>query len=86
MNPNFVRGLLILDRDTLDTIIANLAQAIEKYINIRRLTDIYQRAISTGRVKIADAITIWKSVTLAYWLHATGLSPLSDYSRPRRTA
>ncbi len=73
MNPNFLRGLLTTDRRALDEIILNQCESIEKYVDIQTLSQVYQRLISQDKVKIDDAMTIWRVATLAYWLRCSGL-------------
>jgi asparagine synthase (glutamine-hydrolysing) len=72
MTPNFLHGLLILDRAALEEGVLKHPQAIEKYINIDHLTELYQRLISSKKVRIADAITVCKAVTFGYWLRSAG--------------
>ena len=72
MNPNFVHGLLKNSRAALDEVVLDLSERIEKYVNTRTLRDLYQRLISQEKVKIADAMTFWKVVTLTYWLRQSG--------------
>jgi asparagine synthase (glutamine-hydrolysing) len=73
MTPNFLRGLLTTDRRALDEVILNECESIEKYIDIQTLSQVYQRLISQDKVKIDDAMTIWRVATLAYWLRCSGL-------------
>jgi asparagine synthase (glutamine-hydrolysing) len=70
MNPNFVCGLLISDRDALDEAILNQPQVIEKYVNIGSLSRLYRRLVSRDRINIEDAMTIWKVATLVCWLRS----------------
>ena len=69
MNPNFLRGLLIADRNVLDEVISQLSDSVTKYVDTCVLHQVYQRLISRKKVNIADAMTVWKVATLACWLH-----------------
>lgn len=73
MNPNFLRGLLTTDRSALDEVILNEHESLEKYVDIQTLSQVYQRLMSQDKVKIDDAMTIWRVATLAYWLRCSGL-------------
>jgi len=77
MNPNFVHGLLKNSRAALDEAVLDLSESIEKYVNTRTLRDLYQRLISQPKVKVGDAMTFWKIVTLTYWLRQSGLRAIS---------
>lgn len=72
LSPNFVRGLLAFERGTLDQVILNDSKAIDAYVDITALRRTYEQYVS-GR-KNADALTVWKAVTLALWLRHTGLT------------
>ena len=75
MNPNFVHGLLVLNRGALDEAIFVDSQVVEKYVDIRHLNDLHQRLISRDKVNIVDAMTIWKVATLARWLRTIETAP-----------
>jgi asparagine synthase (glutamine-hydrolysing) len=68
MNPNFVRGLLLLDRAALDEAILNQSQVVEKYVDISNLKSLYRRLVTPGKVNVQDAVKIWKVATLVRWL------------------
>jgi asparagine synthase (glutamine-hydrolysing) len=67
MNPNFLRGLLKSDRNALEEAVFNRSQVIEKYIDIRVLGEVYRRLDTLDKVRMNDAMAIWKAVTLGYW-------------------
>jgi asparagine synthase (glutamine-hydrolysing) len=81
MNPNFVRGLLKNSRAALGEVVLDLSECIEKYVNTRTLRDLYQRLISQEKVKIGDAMTFWKVVTLTYWLRQSGFGLTGDVTQ-----
>lgn len=70
MNPNFLRGFLVSDRIALDQAIFNHAQVVEKYIDISHLRQLYQRLIARHKANIYQTMTLWKVVTLTYWLRS----------------
>ena len=72
LSPNFVRGLLAFERGTLEDVILNDSKAIEPYVDMTALRRAYEQYVSQG--KNADALTVWKTVTLALWLRHTGLT------------
>jgi asparagine synthase (glutamine-hydrolysing) len=72
LSANFVRGLLAFERGTLEEVIMNDAKAIEAYVDITAVRRAYEQYVSKG--KNADALTVWKTVTLALWLRHTGLT------------
>ena len=78
MNPNFVHGLLKNSRAALDEAVLDLSESIEKYVNTRTLRDLYQRLISQPKVKVGDAMTFWKIVTLTYWLRQSDFGSTGD--------
>jgi asparagine synthase (glutamine-hydrolysing) len=68
MNPNFLRGFLRIDQEAVRQVIGSLSGLIEKYIDMGALHTIYQRLADGRKVKIDDAMIMWKVTTLAYWL------------------
>ena len=72
MNPNFLRGLLRKDRSALDEVVLRDSDSIARYVDIDALRQAHERLTSQERVKIDDAMAVWKAVTLAYWLRSTG--------------
>jgi asparagine synthase (glutamine-hydrolysing) len=72
MNPNFLHGLLTVDRNALDEAISQPSASLTKYVDSQVLHQVYQRLISREKVKIADAMTVWKAATLACWLRYVG--------------
>jgi asparagine synthase (glutamine-hydrolysing) len=71
LSPGFARGLLAFDRGLLEEVILNDARAIEEYVDIAALRKAYHRFVS--RFSEDDSLTVWRSVTLALWLHRTGV-------------
>jgi len=74
MNPNFLYGLLTTDRKILDEIIGRDLENMAKYVNTDLVQQLYQHLISREKVKIDDAMTIWKVATVAYWLRCSGFA------------
>ena len=69
---NFNRGLLTSDRKMLETVIFEDMRAIEDYVDISLLQQIYRRfeLEKSGE----DAITLWKTVTAYLWLSRSGFA------------
>jgi asparagine synthase (glutamine-hydrolysing) len=72
LSPNFARGLLAFERGTLEEVILNDSKTIEAYVDITALRKAYEQYVSQR--KNADALTVWKAVTLALWFRHTGLT------------
>jgi asparagine synthase (glutamine-hydrolysing) len=72
MNPNFLRGLLILDRRTVEQAVLEHSQVTEKYIDIGCLLQLYRTLTASNLANIKHAMALWKAVTLAYWLRNEG--------------
>jgi asparagine synthase (glutamine-hydrolysing) len=77
MNPNFLHGLLTADRRVLDEVVLHPSGGIAQYVDVHALGQAYERLTSRERVKIDDAMAVWKVATLAYWLRSTGLETAS---------
>jgi asparagine synthase (glutamine-hydrolysing) len=67
-NINFVRKLRTFDREIINQVIHNDLSRIEPYVNINHLHEAHHRLMSPHPIKLNDAITVWKAVTLALWL------------------
>jgi asparagine synthase (glutamine-hydrolysing) len=67
MTPNFLHGLLTLDRTLLDEVMLNQLGSIEGYVDLDYLRGGYHRLTSGGKVNDQDIITVWKAVILALW-------------------
>jgi asparagine synthase (glutamine-hydrolysing) len=72
MNPNFLHGLLTADRKALEEVILQPSVSIGKYVDTQALRQVYECLISRNKVRLEDAMTVWKAATLAYWLHYAG--------------
>ncbi len=66
LGPNFNRGLLWFEKKRLDNVIFNDTRVISKYVNKAALQNAYNRYASGKGDE--DAMTVWKTVTLALWL------------------
>lgn len=66
LSANFNRGLLVHERETLDRVILKDPSTIERYVDIDELRRVYERF--KEKQATTDAMTIWKSLTLALWL------------------
>jgi asparagine synthase (glutamine-hydrolysing) len=73
MNPNFIRSLLNTDRRILDQVVLHETDRISEYINIQKLRQMYQCLTSQDRIRIADAINVWRAASLARWFCSDGL-------------
>ena len=74
MTPNFLHGLLTLDRTLLDEVMLNQLGSIEGYVDLDYLRGGYHRLTSGGKVNDQDIITVWKAVILALWHRHTKLT------------
>jgi asparagine synthase (glutamine-hydrolysing) len=76
--PNFLHGLLDVDRECLDDVIWNDSTALQEFIDISAMQDVYRRFISRKHQnsvqETVDARTILKAVSLSRWLHNQGRS------------
>lgn len=70
---NFIRGLLHFDRQRVEDMILNNSSVIAPYVDVAVLREVYRRFV-TGQAN-ADALTVWKAVTLGLWLRQTALRP-----------
>lgn len=75
MTPNFLHGVLTLDRKVFDDIVLDPPQQIEQYIDVTVLQDAYARLTSDKQVKNADIMTVWRAAILALWLRENPMMP-----------
>lgn len=73
LSPNFIRSLLASRRDLLEEVVLDDPHPIQEYVDVPDLRQAYHRYLS-GSAE-ADALSVWKSATLALWLRHTGLAP-----------
>lgn len=71
LSPNFYRGLLCFEKETLDEVILHDPSIIEDYVDISALRAAYKRYSSRPMQSNADALTVYCSVTLARWLQVS---------------
>lgn len=76
LGPNFIRGLLAFERETLDEIILNDSSSLENYVEINILRKAYQRLLSQEDGADKDIMDVWGAVTLALWLRYSGMASL----------
>lgn len=76
IGPNFTRNLLTFDRKVLDDVMLNDPGSIEDYVDMDVLRETYLRYRSGPTED--DALTIWKTATLAQWLRSTAPTPLTS--------
>ncbi len=69
--PNFCQGLLNFERDRLEQLIRENPQAIEAYIDVDVLHNVYQRYVCQGLNE--DVAPVWLAVTLALWIQNKNL-------------
>jgi asparagine synthase (glutamine-hydrolysing) len=67
MTANFLHGLLVRDRSTLDEVMQNHLEPLQPYINLDVLNQAYQR-LTTDQRRREDNLIVWRSVVLALWL------------------
>jgi len=67
LSPNFNHVLLRFERDRIEHVIEEESTLIEEYVDMTAVRDAYARYESTGDHEAA--IAVWKTVTLALWLH-----------------
>ncbi len=72
LSANFNRSLLRYEKETMDRIIYKDASVLDPYVSIENLKQVYSRFQVSG--SHADAMTIWKAVTLALWLESSPVS------------
>jgi asparagine synthase (glutamine-hydrolysing) len=68
LTPNFLRGLLTLDRTLLDDVINNRLQTVASYINLDLVRQAYCRIIAGRKVTEVDTSIVWRAVVLTLWL------------------
>ncbi len=75
MGPNFIHGLLTLNRQVFDDVILNKLELIEGYVDTDFLRQVHRRMTSGGRVREKDCMTVWQGIILALWLDRTQATP-----------
>jgi asparagine synthase (glutamine-hydrolysing) len=75
MKPNFLHGLLILNRQLLDEVISNELDSIAEYVDIDCVRQTYNQMTSAEKVSNGDINTVWRAVSLALWLKHSQLTP-----------
>lgn len=75
LGPNFNHVLLTFGRERMEEVILQNPEAIEEYVDITALRAAHQRFVSGEASVDADAISIWKALSLALWLQRTDLTP-----------
>ena len=71
MTPNFLHGLLKLNRKLLDKLMLSNLESIETYVDLVKVRSAYERLVSGNQVNDRDINTVWTAVTLALWLSQT---------------
>ena len=74
-SPNFMRGLLGLDRELVEDVVLRDPSTIEAYVDVAALRDAYRRC--AGRGVQPEALAVWGAVTLALWLRRTKLGTMN---------
>jgi hypothetical protein len=64
---------LLLERASLEKLVANTPKTIEKYVTVPALQKAYCRFVSHG--ERVGAATVWSMAILALWLRQTKLTP-----------
>jgi asparagine synthase (glutamine-hydrolysing) len=75
LTPNFLRGLLTLDRDLLEDVMNNRLQTVSPYINLDTVRQAYCRLLAGRQVSEADTSIVWRAVVLTLWLGHSHLLP-----------
>ena len=75
MTPNFLHGLLKLNRELLDKIVTSNLERIETYVDLETVRSAYERLVSGEQINNQDINTVWTAVTLALWLDHTEIVP-----------
>ena len=71
LSTNFIRGLLTFESSRLEKLIFQDLNLLGDYVNTIRLRAIYNRCLSHNLER--DSLVLWSVLTLALWLHCTGL-------------
>lgn len=75
LTPNFLHGLLKLNRQLLDDVVFNQLECVEAYIDRNVFAAAYKRLTSGGRTDDADLMTVWRVVILALWFKHSQVKP-----------
>ena len=73
LGANFIRGLLLFERDLLEKVILNdTPRGIEEYVDPAALRRAYQRYVLLGARE--DTLNVWTGITLTLWLGQAGMT------------
>ncbi|HEY9621777.1 MAG TPA: lasso peptide isopeptide bond-forming cyclase [Crinalium sp.] len=75
LTPNFLHGLLNLDRNLLDDVIFNRLDTVHQYINPDVAQTAYHRITSTDNPSESDVAIVWRAVVLTLWLGHSQVTP-----------
>ena len=75
MTPNFLHGVLMLDRPVFDDLVNHPPQQLQQYIDVDVLQEAYHRMTSETQVKNADIMTVWQASILGLWLRHHPITP-----------
>ena len=75
MTPNFLHGVLMLDRSVFDDLVQRPPEQLEQYIDVDVLQDAYHRMTSETQVKNTDIMTVWRASILGLWLRHHPITP-----------
>jgi asparagine synthase (glutamine-hydrolysing) len=73
LSANFQGRFLSTQRATLDNVMSNELDPLEKYVDVSALRAAYQRYTSHPVGRGQDALNVFLSVTLALWMRQAGL-------------
>ncbi len=73
LSPNFTRGLLGFQQRPIEEVILDDPKVIQDYVDMAALRETCRRYACHGGEQ--EALTVWKALTLALWLHQTDLKP-----------
>lgn len=68
MTPNFLHGLLTIDRPHLESILYDPPAIAETYMNLEEMRTFYKRITSETKAGDSDIMTLWRGAILALWL------------------
>jgi len=73
LSPNFIRGLAAANGGVAELAsLEDVCQAVDGFVDRAAVVEAHRRAQATGAEHYA--LSVWKAVTLALWLHRTGLA------------
>jgi asparagine synthase (glutamine-hydrolysing) len=68
LSPNFVRGLLEREQNTLNRVILEAPGVLAAYYDLKELQTTYERVRSQPAPKEADILTVYGATVLGLWL------------------